>query len=181
MKHSTINIKIYLLFCTLAIASIGFTGCEKENIYQYEINDFTVDGAYANKVKLKTPEQYVAILHINLYNTPMSANDIYRLSRVYLSIGDKEVAQEAVVSNFMNDDDARSYAFDKGYEVIKPTNAEMRSNFISFLHDAFERFYLRPPTEAEIEWFKQYITAHENITPEMVFFSFAISNEYQYY
>lgn len=167
----------FLLSCLL----LGFSSCEKGLIPEYNLPDVNATQSTANKGKLKTPEQYVAILHVNLYNIPMSSNDIYRLSTVIRSIGDKEIAQEMILSNFMNDADPLSYAAQKGYEVVKPTNEAMRANLPSFITQTYERFYLRSPTQSEIEWWKQYIATYPNVTPEMVYFAFAISNEYQYY
>jgi len=170
-----------ITFLLLLVLLLGSPSCKKDYIYRYGVDEVTATNSSAQKGKLKTPEQYIAILHINLYNIPMSSNDMYRLGQVYQSIGDKEVAQEQILSNFMNDDNPNSYAYQKGYAVVKPTNAEMRNNLDSFITDTYNRFYLRYPTQAELEWWRQYLSAHTNITPEMVFFSFAISNEYQYY
>ncbi len=166
-----------LFGCLLLLSS----ACTKDYIYRYEVEQVSATDLSAQKGKLKTPEQYIAILHVNLFNIPMSSNDMYRLSQVYQSIGDKEVAQEQILSNFMNDTNTDSYAFQKGYQVVKPTDSQMRSNLSAFMTDTYNRFYLRYPTEAELEWWTQYLNAYTNITPEMVFFSFAISNEYQYY
>jgi hypothetical protein len=43
------------------------------------------------------------------------------------------------------------------------------------------RFYVRKPSEAEKEFIKQSIIADPNLTPELVYMSFALSDEYMYY
>jgi hypothetical protein len=40
---------------------------------------------------------------------------------------------------------------------------------------------VRNPSEAERQYFKNYISTHPNVTPEMVYFSFALSDEYLFY
>ena len=148
---------------------LGIGGCEKET-YVYDINPDSIIPASANKDKLKTPEQYIAILHVNLFQRPLSANEIYDISRVIQSIGDKTLAHEVIISNFMNKPD-----------VILPSNEEMRADIGSFIAETYERFFLRLPGELEKEHFIRYIQNHPNLTPELVYFAFAIANEYQFY
>ncbi len=146
-----------------------FSACE-EYSYVYEVNAADVDAITANKNKLKTTSQYVAVMYVNLFQKPLSANQLYDISRVILSIGDKELAHEILISNFMNEPD-----------VILPSNESMRADIPLFLDDVYERFLIRAPSEAEKEFFIRYIEARPDVTPEMVYFAFALSNEYQFY
>jgi len=47
--------------------------------------------------------------------------------------------------------------------------------------DTYHRFLVRDPTVAEKTWYHNYIAADPHVTPELVYFAFAISNEYLYY
>lgn len=161
--------------CGLLLIEVGtmvlfLSGCKKEYLYEYEVNEQTIEPITAGKDKLKTPEQYVSILFVNLFQRPLSANDIYDISRVLQSIGDKQLANEVLISNFMNKPD-----------VILPSNASMRGNLPAFVDDVYERFLLRPPTELEKTYFINYIEARPNISPELVYYAFALANEYQFY
>ncbi len=86
------------------------------------------------------------------------------------SIGDKTLAQELIVSNFMNKEG-----------VQLPTNEEMRADIPTFVEDTYRRFLLRYPTEIEKEFFANFIEARTDLSPELVYYAFAISNEYQFY
>ena len=65
--------------------------------------------------------------------------------------------------------------------VIMPSDAQMRADIRTFMIETYQRFLVRNPTEAEIAYFKNYITANPNVTPELVYFSFSLANEYLYY
>ncbi|MCB9186018.1 MAG: hypothetical protein H6601_04655 [Flavobacteriales bacterium] len=143
-------------------------GCEKDKLY--EVNEETILPPNANKTKLKTDQQYIAILYANLFQTALSSDDLFEASECIQSIGDKDLVHEVLISNYMNKPG-----------VILPTNEEMRANVDGFITETYNRFLVRNPTEAERQYFKNYINTHPNVRPELVYFSFALSNEYQYY
>ena len=124
----------------------------------------------AGKTKEKSDQQYVAILHANLFQVALSANQVFEISQCIESIGDKELAREVIISNFMN----------KG-NVKMPSDSLMRADLETFITDTYNRFLVRNPTEAEITYFRNYIKANPNVTAELVYFSFAMSNEYLFY
>ena len=149
----------------------GFWGCKKEPIDpHFELNNYELYPATAGKDKLKTNEQYVAILHANLFQTALSANDIFDLNNCIESIGDKELAREVIISNFMNKEG-----------VQLPSEEEMDANIDQFIIDTYIRFLVRIPTEAEKTYLRNYIQGNPFMTPELVYFSFALSNEYMFY
>jgi hypothetical protein len=158
-----------IILVVFALTIITATGCKKENKL-YEVNTVDILPPSANKDKLKTNEQYVAILHANLFQTALSANELFDIAQCIESIGDKELAREVIISNFMNKPG-----------VIMPSDSVMRSDIDKFTIDTYNRFLVRYPTEAEKTWYRNYITADPNVTPELVYFSFALSNEYLYY
>jgi len=148
----------------------ALTGCRKEPDPLFQLNEVELYPTGAGKDKLKTTEQFVAILHANLFQTALSANDIFDINECIESIGDKELAREVLISNFMNKPG-----------VILPTVAEMNADKDKFITDTFIRFYVRYPSEGEKTFLRNYITNNPYMTPELVYFSFALSNEYMFY
>ncbi len=152
----------------LAMFVLLLSACTKEPIY--ELNDVGILPPSANKDQAKTNEQYVSILHANLFQDGLSANEVYGIGQCIESIGDKELAREVIISNFMNKPG-----------VIIPTDADMRADIEGFIVETYRRFLVREPSEAEKTWFRNYIEADPNVTPEIVYFSFAMSDEYLFY
>lgn len=165
MRKTISRSLILLLLAGLTVTS----SCKKEED-SYIVNTQLILPASAIKTKLKTDQQYVAILHANLFQTALSANQLYDIARCMESIGDKEVAREVIISNFMNK---------PGVQI--PTDSVMRLDIDYFISETYERFLVRQPSQAEITYFKNYILADPNVTPELVYFSFALSNEYLFY
>lgn len=157
----------FLIF--LGIMAI-LASCKKKEDYEYQITPQNLYPTNAGKVKLKTDGQYVSILYANLFQTALSSNELFRITQCIESVGDKELVREVIISNFMNESD-----------VIIPTNEEMREDIDAFLEATYERFYVRKMSEAERTWFRNYIESNPNVTPELIYFSFALSNEYLFY
>jgi hypothetical protein len=149
--------------CLLLIVS-----CRKEPIY--ELNDVGIGPPSANKDQPKTNEQYVSILYANLFQNGLNASEVYGIGQCIESIGDKELAREVIISNFMNKPG-----------VMIPSDSAMRADIDAFVIDTYRRFLVRDPDEAERTWFHNRIEADPNITPEIVYFSFAMSDEYCFY
>jgi len=158
---------------TILIAvTCSLQSCKEEIIGkdEYALNPVTSLPPNAGKNKAKTDQQYVAILHANLIQKALSANEIFSISQCIESIGDKEIAREVIISNFMNESN-----------VQMPSDSLMRADLRHFIINTYNRFLVRNPTEAEIEYFKNYIEANPNVTSELVYFSFSLSNEYLFY
>ncbi|MBK6753089.1 MAG: hypothetical protein IPG69_05740 [Flavobacteriales bacterium] len=158
----------HLLLPLLLLAALPQSACRKEPIY--ELDQVDLRPPSPNKDQEKTNEEYAAILHANLFQTALSANDLFELAQCIESIGDKELAREVIISNFMNKPG-----------VIIPSDTVMRADIDAFVHGTYNRFLVRDPSEAERTWFRNMIEADPNVTPELVYFSFALSNEYLYY
>ena len=157
----------------LFVLAIGlFTACKKDVADEntYGVNGIEALPPSAGKDKLKSIEQYIAILHANLFQKALSANELVEIKNCIESIGDRETAHEIIISNFMNSG-----------EVIMPGNDEMRADIDAFIDNTYERFFVRKPTEAEKTYYRNYIESNPQVTVEMVYFAFALSNEYQYY
>ena len=173
MKILKLSGKVLFSF---SVVMLFFTACKKEKEKLYDVNQIKLLPSGSGKAKLKTNEQYIAILYTNLFQKALSANQIFDISRTMESIGDQELAREVVISNFLNKQG-----------VILPSHKEMWDDTDEFIIDTFNRFYVRNPTEAEKTYLKDYIQQNSDpadssrVSPEIVYFSFALSNEYMYY
>ena len=158
-------------FCIAMLALVLTTsGCRKKPDPLFVLNQVELYPNSASKTKLKSDQQWVAILHANLFQSALSAHELFEIGECIASIGDKELAREVIISNFMNDGG-----------VIMPEEDEMRADLDAFINDTYTRFLVRYPTESERTWLKNYIDTNPYVTPELVYFSFALSNEYLYY
>lgn len=146
-----------------------FAACKKEEPI-YDINQIQSTSYNANKNKLKSTAQYISILYANLFQEALSANELVEITRCIESIGDKEVAHEIVLSNFMNKSG-----------VTLPSDSLMRADLDAFIEETYKRFYVRDITEAEREFFLNFFESHPNVSAEMVYSAFSLSNEYQFY
>ncbi|MCH8330408.1 MAG: hypothetical protein IH946_03355 [Bacteroidetes bacterium] len=160
--------KFYLLSCLIAL--ITLTNCKKDVYTVYEVNETETFPPNAGKDKQKTENQYISILYANLFQKALSANELVEIINCIESIGDKDVVHEIIISNFMNKPD-----------VILPTNEDMRKDLDAFLEETYHRFFVRNISEAERTYFTNYIESNQNITPELVYFAFTLSNEYLFY
>jgi len=158
----------FRFFLLVIVFGLFIASCEKEPIY--EVNEVELLPSNASKTKLKTDQQYVSILYANLFQTALSSGNLFEVSQCIQSVGDKVLVREVIISNYMNRP-----------TVQLPTDAEMRDSLDAFITNTYNRFLVRNPSEAERQYFKNYISTHPNVTPEMVYFSFALSDEYLFY
>jgi hypothetical protein len=100
----------------------------------------------------------------------MSPNELLEAQRAIESIGDKQIAYDILVSKFISNP-----------EVVVPSNDEMRSEPEKFIRDLYTRFFIRQPTEAELNWLINYLKKHPGVTAEQFYFAFATSNEHFHY
>ena len=152
-----------LPFCLL------FAACQKD-YYVYGIEDLEITPVNSEKDKAKTHSQYISILYANMFQKAIGPNQMLEALKAIESIGDKQVAYDILVSKYMNDPD-----------VQLPTSEIMRANPEAFVRDTYTRFLVRQPTEAELQWMINYIESRPSLTPELVYFSFATSNEHFHY
>ena len=146
--------------------------CKKNEIPTYEVNDLDVynNSSGLQKGSRKNEVQYISILSTNLFQKPLSASDVVKTQKVIESVGDKALVNEIIISNYMNSPD-----------VQLPSDDTMRADLERFVIETYKRFYVRPPSEVEKTFFINYLTANPNITVEMVYTSFAASDEYLFY
>ena len=152
------------------ILALGLMACREKNSFIYEVNELETEAQNSTKGTLKTERQYISILYANLFQKALSANEMVEIIDLIEACGDKETVHEVIISSFMNSPNK-----------IIPTDSVMRSDLPAFVDDTYRRFFVRPPSEAEKSWFVNFISNNDKVIPELVYISFALSNEYQFY
>ena len=149
---------------------IIFFSCKKQEDPVYEINEVQATPYNANKNKLKSTYQHILIMYANLFQNALSPNELVEITRCIESIGDKQIAHEVILSNFMNREG-----------VILPPDSLLDANPSLFIEETYKRFFVRDISEAERTYFLNFFETHPSVTTEMVYMAFSLSNEYQYY
>ena len=75
-----------------------------------------------------------------------------------------------VIGSFMRNPDAKV-----------PTMDEMRGDISSFVQETYIRFLIRQPTQAELIFMSNFIEARPQLEPHIIYTTFALSDEYQFY
>ncbi len=163
------NPRLVTMFLITVTVLIAVSSCKNEDVI-YGVNEVPAIPTNAEKNKLKSPAQYLAILHANLFQKALSSSEMVELTDVIEAFGDKSLIHEVIISNFMNKPD-----------VILPPDSLMRANLDSFIVETYTRFFVRPPSELEKEYFSNYLQSQENVTPELVYMAFSLADEYQFY
>lgn len=157
------------LAALVAVSSL-LTSCKKDPEVLFELNNLELYSSAADKTKLKSNQQFVSILYTNLFQAAIPGSEVFELDALFKSIGDQDVAKEVLISNFFNQ---------QGVQL--PSIEEMNEDIEGFISTTYKRFFVREPGVAELTWVKNFIESNPYMTPELVFFSFALANEYQYY
>ncbi|HLF64800.1 MAG TPA: hypothetical protein VI603_13645 [Saprospiraceae bacterium] len=153
----------------LCIFSIFLCTCHEED-FVYGIDDLEITPVNSEKDKAKTHAQYISVLYSNMFQSAIGPNQMLQALKAIESIGDKQVAYDILVSKYMNDPN-----------VKLPSAESMREDPETFVRETYTRFLVRQPTEAELQWMINYIESRPALTPELVYFSFATSNEHFHY
>jgi hypothetical protein len=159
----------YFAIVILIIGSLSMVSCRRD-VTVFGIDDLTILPINSEKNKPKTSAQYISVLYTNLFQRAIGPNDMLSAQKAIESIGDKQIAYDILVSKYMNDP-----------TLVLPTNEEMRADPETFVRNTYTRFLIRQPTEAELAWMLNYINSRPNVTPELIYFSFATSNEHFHY
>jgi hypothetical protein len=159
-----------ILWITILVLVVGFTACKVEDYYVYGIEDLGITPVNSEKNKAKTHAQYISILYTNMFQKAIGPNQMLQALKAIESIGDKRVGYDILVSKYMNDPDLKL-----------PTAESMREDPEAFVRETYTRFLVRQPTEAELQWMINYIESRPALTPELVYFAFATSNEHYHY
>ena len=154
----------------LLFACLLWVGCTSDPDVTYGLQPLTIESDLANKDRVKTVDQWISILHSDLFGTALGTGELYEIKQAFQSVGDQEVAREMLISNFMQQPN-----------VLLPDALEMTQETDAFIEATYTRFLVRLPTEAEKTWMRQYITTNPNLNPELVYTAFALSDEYLHY
>lgn len=163
------NTRIFIRIGLFISFLILLNSCQKDIYEIYEINDIEVLPVNASKNKAKTDAQYISILYTNFFQIPIGPNKLLEALNAIRSIGDKQIAYDIIVSKYLN----------QSPEL--PTKAEMNADPETFIRNTYSRFLTRQPTEAELAWMLNYFQSNPSLTPDLVYLSFATSNEHYYY
>jgi hypothetical protein len=152
----------------LAVALL--TGCQKQLVNEYEIVPVHVDNQGGKKGTLKTDLQFITIMYADLFGTSIPSAELNNINQAYLSFGDKDVVIERIAQHFLLNSAAQI-----------PTDNYMRFNTDQFIAEAYNRFYVRKPTEAETYYLRKLIKENGEIKARDVFYAFVTAEEYKYY
>ncbi len=136
----------------------------------YEVRNEVIYQDNSEKTKQKSNTQYISILYANLFQTPISTSDLTDLSEVRTAVGDKQLVDELIINNSINDNN-----------VQIPTDQTMRNDIDQFITDTYVRFFLRLPNAYEKHFLKNTIENDADLTPALIYSAFATSNEYKFY
>ena len=151
-------------------AALVFCACRKDERITYGVQNEVIYDDKSQKTKEKSGAEYISILYTNLYQVPISPNQLYKTQDVINSIGDRNVANEMILSNYFNT---------SGLKI--PADTAMHNNPEAFVVASYKRFFLRFPSEGEKTWFVSYIGRNPGLSVEMLYTAMASSNEYQFY
>jgi hypothetical protein len=159
-----------LLLPIIPLVLLSLTACKKETFFTYEVEDVDVSQPGAVKPNVKSDLEFISIAHTELFGATISPSDLQDLALAYQSIGDKRLAIDMIILNFLNS---------PGLQI--PSATSMRADVEAFVNDCFRKFYVRDPSAFE-KWFVvNQIEENTDITPVLVWYAFMTSQEYRFY
>lgn len=156
--------------CATTFLVITAMGCSVEPDVEYGLEALQLQSSTADKDRAKTIDQWISILHADLFGTALGSAELFDIKQAFKSIGDQDIARETLVANFMQNED-----------VQLPSQEAMLADPDHFVESTYVRFLVRYPTQAERTWMRNYIENTPTVTPELVYSSFALSTEYLHY
>ncbi|MEL6255890.1 MAG: hypothetical protein AAFR87_28050 [Bacteroidota bacterium] len=162
------------LYQKASLLSLGIwlmLACQPEDDhYVYGLNQVEVEGEGAQKTQAKSMRQYIAVLHTNIFQEAINPAELQEIEEAIASIGDKTLARRMVIGSFMRNPNAKV-----------PTMDEMREDIHAFVQETYIRFLIRQPTQAELIFMSNFIEARPQLEPHIIYTTFALSDEYQFY
>jgi hypothetical protein len=146
------------------------SGCKREVIYTYDVNDVDVHQPGATKPNVKSDLEVLSIAYSDLFGSSIPTDKLEALALSYQSFGDKRLVMEMVILNFLNDP-----------SVQIPTDAAMRANIESFVDATYRKFFVREPSAFERWFVSDLIRKDATLTPDIVYYAFMTSVEYRFY
>lgn len=144
--------------------------CKKETTYVYDVADVEVSKPAAEKDRVKSQTEFIAIAYSDLTGNNVNVNTLETFLAPYQAFGDQKLIEQMIIKSLLNLSNANI-----------ATNTNMRADVNAFVTDCYTRFYNREPDEFELWYFKDLIEQDANITPTEVYFAIMTSDEYRYY
>ncbi len=154
----------------LLLGLLFIAACRPDKQYLYEVNTLDVLASNDHKSRQKSEDQFLATLYTNLYQESVSGNKLADMREVLASFGDKDLGRQMLISRLLVDP-----------EISMPTNEEMRADLDKFVEETYRRFLVREPSMAERTYLKNILIKNPQLTPDMIYLSFTLSEEYQFY
>lgn len=135
----------------------------------YEIAPVNVRQS-GEKGHLKSDLQFISIAYSDLFGKQISTAELNALISGYKAVGDKPLIIDLIVRNLL----------------VKPgivtiNQATMQADPEAFIKGAFERFFIREPTEMETWFFTNLINENQQFLPEDIYYALMRAEEYRYY
>ena len=160
------NLGMLIMAALLTINS----SCNKEKRYIYQVQDQQLYLNAAQKLNLKTTDQFISIAYSHLFGNSITNTELTKYNTALLALGDKATMQDMIVKSMIN----RS-----GVQLV--TNNDMRADIPAFVEQTYLRFYNRKPNAFESWKMKDLIEKNADITPKMIYYTMMTGNEYRYY
>ena len=77
------------------------TSCSTEPEVQYGLLPLELQSSTADKDREKTIDQWISILHADLFGSALGSAELFDIKQAFESVGDQEVARESLVASFM--------------------------------------------------------------------------------
>jgi len=161
---------VLLVSMSLGLVMMSSSCHPEEDHYIYGLQEAVIETTQVEKRHLKSMSQYIAVLHSNLFQRGINPAELQDVERAIASLGDKTLAKRMVISNFLRRPDAQVPGMD-----------EMRQDVEGFIRQTYIRFLIREPLQGELIFMKNFIQSRPELEPHIIYTTFALSNEYQFY
>lgn len=158
------------LLSLLLIGLLALSGCKKEKIYTYGVDEVTVEQPGASKPTVKSDFELISIAYTDLFGTTIPPDKLQEAAISYQAFGDKRLVIDMLILNYLNDP-----------SVILPSDASMRADLDAFVDATFRKFFVREPSAFERWYVADLIAKDAALTPDLVYYAFMTSNEYRFY
>jgi len=169
MRGSKIGLALLIFFSIVSCKKVTEERVTYDNVI-YELNNIAVYSSSSEKIKQKTPVQYISILYADLFNAQIPNNELNNLTLISTAIGDKTMASELILSHYLNSP-----------SLQLPGDTEMLQDIPAFVEQTYVRFYQRYPTEYEKLFLVNLIESDEGMDVQTIYTSFVLANEYYFY
>lgn len=144
--------------------------CNREPDDLYVIDPQHVSNGSGLKTNLKSDLQLITIMYSDVFGKSIENEELQAILQAYAAFGDKNIVIDRVTQHFLLQPDAQI-----------PTASAMRAQPEAFISEAYERFFVRLPNEAEVFFLKREIEKNTQLQPRDVYYAMLTAEEYKYY